>query len=241
MDEIYRVLLVEDDERLASLIQEYLKQHNFEVAVEHRGDQAVERILAEKPDLVILDLMLPGLDGLDVCKAVRPDYTSPILMLTARDEDTDQVVGLEIGADDYVTKPVQPRVLLARVRALLRRSRNEPNSHKPPKQPGNPEELIFGRLHINRASRGVWLDRQEIELTTNDFELLWLLAEQAGKILDRDEILTRLRGIGYDGMDRSVDMRISRLRKKLGDDSAKPCRIKTVWAQGYLFVKDTWS
>ena len=228
-----RILLVEDDARLSALIQEYLQQQGLLVSIEHRGDLACQRIISECPDLVVLDLMLPGLDGLEVCKAVRPQYDGPILMLTARDEDIDQVVGLEIGADDYVTKPVQPRVLLARIRSLLRRSpRNSSGVNK--------NDVCYGRFRISVTAREAWLEERVLELTTNEFDLLWLLASHAGEVLTRDTILDQLRGIGYDGLDRSVDIRISRLRKKLADDTRRPFRIKTIRGKGYLFVKDAW-
>jgi len=238
-----RILLVEDDARLSALIQEYLQQHAIRVSIEHRGDLACKRIVTEPPDLVVLDLMLPGLDGLEVCRTVRPAYSGPILMLTARDEDIDQVVGLEIGADDYVTKPVQPRVLLARIRALLRRfsqQRHNNTAQGDTRSDSNKQDLTFGRFRISTTAREAWLDNTTLELTTNEFELLWLLAIHAGEILTRDMILDRLRGIGYDGQDRSVDIRISRLRKKLGDDTHRPFRIKTIRGQGYLFVREAW-
>jgi len=233
-----RILLVEDDVRLAALIQEYLQQQAMDVSIEYRGDLACQRITTECPDLVVLDLMLPGLDGLEVCKAVRPQYGGPILMLTARDEDVDQVVGLEIGADDYVTKPVQPRVLLARIRALLRRfsQGNQGTTDERIER----SELCFGRFRISAAARDAWLNDELLELTTNEFELLWLFATHVGEVLTRDTILDQLRGIGYDGLDRSVDIRVSRLRKKLGDNTNRPFRIKTIRGKGYLFVKEAW-
>jgi DNA-binding response OmpR family regulator len=184
--------------------------------------------------------MLPGKDGLSVCMAVRSGYDGPILILTAREEDMDQVAGLEMGADDYVKKPVEPRVLLARIRALLRRYQNTLENDRVGVDPAKRQEQIFGALTIDRSSRSVSLDGEPVELTTNEFDLLWLLASQEGTVLNRDTILSELRGIGYDGIDRSVDVNISRLRKKLGDDSAKPHKIKTVWGAGYLFVKDAW-
>jgi len=236
--EVLNILLVEDDTRLSALIQEYLQKQAMVVSIEHRGDLACERILSESPDLVILDLMLPGMDGLEVCKVVRPQFTGPILMLTARDEDIDQVVGLEIGADDYVTKPVQPRVLLARIRALLRRvPQNDPLLEVPALEKS---ECRYGCFKISTAAREAWLYDEVLELTTNEFDLLWLLASNPGEIFTRDAILDSLRGIDYDGMDRSVDIRISRLRKKLGDDTQRPFRIKTIRGKGYLFVKDAW-
>ena len=233
------ILLVEDDQRLGKLIGSYLTQQGFEIAVERRGDTAPARILREKPDLVILDLLLPGLDGLTVCQRVRSDYPGPILMLTALEDDMDQVAGLEMGADDYVKKPVEPRVLLARIRALLRRF----ESHYLPAEGSvtkKTHELVFGGLTINHASQSVALDGTPVVLTTNEFNLLWLLAENAGRIMDRSSIYLELRGVDYDGLDRSVDLTISHLRKKLEDDADRPKRIKTVWGKGYLFVADAW-
>lgn len=235
MKDLYRILLVEDDARLAALIRDYLSQHDMHVAVEHRGDRAAARILSEQPDLVILDLMLPGLNGFDVCRRIRPAYRGPVLMLTASDEDADHVTGLEIGADDYVVKPAAPRVLLARARSLLRRTHDVGAA---PTQGVN--TLSFGRLHIQYDTRGVRLRDQAIGLTTSEFDLLWQLARHAGSVLTRDEILASSRGIAYDGLDRSVDARISRLRRKLGDDPERPTRIKTVWRRGYLFSPDGW-
>jgi DNA-binding response OmpR family regulator len=237
-DDALKILLVEDDTRLSALIQEYLQKQAMLVSIEYRGDLACERIITETPDLVILDLMLPGMDGLEICRTVRPRYAGPIMMLTARDEDIDQVVGLEIGADDYVTKPVQPRVLLARIRALMRRF----SSGGLIQQGGQAEksEYSYGRFKISANAREAWLHDEALDLTTNDFDLLWLLASNAGEIFTRDAILESLRGIDYDGVDRSVDIRISRLRKKLGDDTSHPLRIKTIRGKGYLFVKEAW-
>jgi len=230
------ILLVEDDERLAELTAEYLRKNGFAVAIEGHGDRAGPRILGEKPDLVILDVMLPGRDGFDICRAVRNDYTGVILMLTARDEDLDQILGLELGADDYISKPVQPRVLLARIKALLRRL---PASSEQQQRDG--DQLVFGQFHISQTTRTAGLGDQPIELTTAEFDLLWLLAQHAGAVLSRDDLLQELRGIGFDGLDRSIDARISRLRKKLGDDPENPTRIKTVRGKGYLFSKHDWN
>ena len=216
---------------MSALIAEYLQQFGFAVTIEPRGDTAVARILNDQPDLVVLDLMLPGLDGMDVCREVRMRYTRPILMLTARDEDIDQVVGLELGADDYVTKPVKPRVLLARIRTLLRRqpaSLSDQVSEK---------TIVIGAFSICQMTREATLDTQPLKLTTQEFDLLWLLADNAGNVLSRDDILAALSGAEYDGLDRSVDIRIARLRKLLGDPPAAPRYIKTVRGRGYLFVK----
>ncbi len=236
-----RILLVEDDERLANLTAEYLRKNDFEVLIEARGNTAQTRILDERPDLVILDVMLPGKDGFEVCRAVRPYYGGVILMLTARDEDFDQILGLELGADDYIAKPVQPRLLLARIKALLRRSPVHPGSAGgDTAEPSEPSELAFGRFRISQATRSTHLDNDTIDLTTAEFDLLWLLARHAGNILSRDDLLQELRGIGFDGLDRSIDARISRLRRKLGDDPENPTRIKTVRGKGYLFSKHDW-
>lgn len=230
-----RVLIVEDDDRLASLTQEYLSANGLAVSIVGDGITAIQRIRDENPDLVVLDLMLPGADGLAVCREVRAAYRNPILMLTARTDDMDQVLGLELGADDYVAKPVKPRVLLARIRALLRRADGEAETAA---NSGDQRRLEFGDLVIDDASRAVLLSAQPVELTSAEYDLLWLLASNAGKILSREEIFERLRGIPYDGQDRSIDVRISRIRPKIGDDPDNPRRIKTVRSKGYLFVRD---
>ncbi len=229
-----RVLIVEDDERLATLTQEYLSANGLAVSVVNDGLAAIQRIRDEIPDLVVLDLMLPGADGLAVCREVRSTFRNPILMLTARTDDMDQVLGLEMGADDYVAKPVKPRVLLARVRALLRRADGEAEAVQATLQ----RRLEFGDLVIDDAARAVLLDGAPVDLTSAEYDLLWLLASNAGKILSREEIFERLRGIPYDGQDRSIDVRISRIRPKVGDDPENPRRIKTVRSKGYLFVRD---
>ena len=231
-----RILLIEDDQRLANLTAEYLRKNDFEVGIEERGDTAESRILNENPDLVILDIMLPGKDGFEVCRSVRSRYKGVILMLTARDEDLDQILGLELGADDYIAKPVQPRLLLARIKALLRRAPTTQDNDSE-----NPDgELSFGSFRISQATRSTHLGGESIELTTAEFDLLWLLASHAGSVLSRDDLLQQLRGIGFDGLDRSIDARISRLRRKLGDDPENPTRIKTVRGKGYLFSKHDW-
>jgi DNA-binding response OmpR family regulator len=240
MHERLHILVVEDDRRLAGLIRDYLEQQGYQTAVERRGDRAAQRILHERPDLVVLDLMLPGKDGLTVLQQVRADFGGAVLILTAREDDMDQVAGLEMGADDYVKKPVEPRVLLARIRALLRRFARDPNSAAQESHADPCQEIVCGELLISLAARRVTLAGRSVALTTGEFELLWLLASNAGAVLDRDTIFKVLRGFDYDGSDRSVDVSVSRLRKKLGDDPECPKRIKTVWSKGYLFVKDAW-
>jgi|TARA_R110000796_G_scaffold46008_5_gene111378 two-component system, OmpR family, response regulator RstA len=227
-----RILIVEDDLKLAALIEAFLVSQGLEVELLTDGGGAVERILASHPDLVVLDLMLPGEDGLSICKRLRATgYARPILMLTARSEDEDHIQGLELGADDYVNKPVRPQVLLARIRALLRRSVDSESTAE-----REVTRLTFGPLVVDQARREAWLQNELIDLTGAEFDLLWLLASNAGRVLSREEIFNSLRGIEYDGQDRSIDVRISRIRPKIGDDPELPRIIKTVRSKGYLFV-----
>lgn len=231
VDKPPHIMIVEDDQRLAELTSEYLRGNGMDVSVVEDGDQAIRRIPAEQPDLVVLDVMLPGADGLTVCRQVRSSYRNPILMLTARTDDMDQVLGLEMGADDYVPKPVKPRVLLARIRALLRRVESD--------QETTSSRLEFGDLVIDNAAREVTLNGKSVDLTSAEYDLLWLLASNAGTVLSRETIFEKLRGIQYDGQDRSIDVRVSRIRPKVGDDPDNPRRIKTVRSKGYLFVRET--
>ena len=224
------VVLVEDDLRLADVVRSYLQANGFSVSVENRGDRVFERVRDEMPDVVVLDLGLPGKDGLTVCREIRATHNVPILILTARDNDIDHVVGLELGADDYVIKPVEPRVLVARIQALLRRSRPTPTEHK---------ALRFGGLAINVAARSVTLNDKPISLSSNEFELLLYLASRAGETLSRETLYQQLHTREYNGLDRALDVRISHLRRKLGD-SGVPEKIKTVWGHGYLFVPEAW-
>lgn len=227
-----RIVIVEDDVKLAGLIEAFLVSQGLEVELLTDGGGAVERILLSNPDLVVLDLMLPGEDGLSICKRLRVSgYARPILMLTARSEDEDQIQALDLGADDYVNKPVRPQVLLARIRALLRRSVDSDQAAE-----REATRLTFGALVIDQARREAWLHNQLIDLTGAEFDLLWLLASHAGRVLSREEIFNSLRGIEYDGQDRSIDVRISRIRPKIGDDPDLPRIIKTVRSKGYLFV-----
>ena len=232
-DSVKKILLVEDDRQLSDLVTDFLTSEGYHVKQEFRGDTVTKRVDLFAPDLIILDIMLPGKDGFAVCRDLRPSFTGPILMLTAKGTDFDQVLGLEIGADDYVIKPVEPRVLLARVTALLRRGAL-------PNQSQEVGEVSHGDLHINRASRKVTLKNDNVDLTSQEFDLLWLLASKAGEVQNRDYIYKAVVGREYDGLDRSVDVRVSRLRKKLFDDTETPFRIKTIWGQGYLFVPDAW-
>ncbi len=227
-----KILLIEDDLKLATLTSNYLRESGFEVQTESNGNAAMDRFNLFSPDLIILDIMLPGKDGLTICKEVRPKFNGPILMLTARNEDFDQVLGLEFGADDYVIKPVEPRVLLARINALLRRSYQSADQKK--------EKLTFGSLTVDTLSRQVKFEEQIATISSHEFELLALLAQNAGTILSRDHLFKTLYNRPYDGIDRSIDVRVSQLRKKFGDNPEEPFRIKTIWGKGYLFVPDAW-
>jgi DNA-binding response OmpR family regulator len=240
-DALPHILLVEDDIPLAEWVTDYLIARDFRVTSTGRGDEAVELIKQLNPDLVILDGMLPGMDGLDVCKNVRPNFENPIIMLTARDEEIDEVLGLEMGADDYITKPVRARALLARIRVLLRRNEKMNKIQNTARQTADPSaRLQFNGLTINHQARSVSLDGETINLSSNEFDVLWLLAKKSGELVTREALVSDLRGFDYDGFDRSIDLRISRLRKKLKDNPSEPYRIKTIWGKGYLFAKDVW-
>jgi DNA-binding response OmpR family regulator len=228
------ILLVEDDASLAEWIQQYLQGHEYQLRHLARGDLVVAEVQQQKPDLIILDVMLPGKNGFDICRELRTFFNGPILMLTALNEETDEVLGLELGANDYLNKPIRPRVLLARIKALLRREPLEQTHELPDGQ------LQFGQLKILRDAKAVFYREQSIPLTANEFDVLWLLANQAGQVISRDQLVSQLRGFEYDGFDRSIDIRISRLRKKLLDNTEQPYRIKTVWARGYLFSPEAW-
>ena len=226
-----KVILVEDDVELASLVQEFLGKNGYLVEVVTNGIDATQQIIEQQPDLVILDIMLPGQSGMDVCRVVRRDYTGLILMLTSLDEDMDQMLGLELGADDYVIKPVKPRLLLSRIKALLRRAETSQ-----PLCPSATSQIksTLRALSVDVQKRSISVDNQNIQLTTAEYDLLNLLIHHAGKIVTRELILQRLRGFEYDGLDRSIDRRISRLRKKLNDDPVDPQIIKTIRSKGYL-------
>ncbi len=225
------ILVVEDDASLAAWICDYLSQHNYKVTLATTGTVAVELIAADRPDLVVLDLMLPEKNGFEVCREVRQFFAKPILMMTASGDEVDEVLGLEMGADDYITKPVKPRVLLARIKALLRRD---------PAVAQVATSRTFGRLVLDGNSKSVTLAGQSIDISVHEFDVLWLLASRAGEVVSRTELVSQLRGIDYDGFDRSIDIRISRLRKKLNDSGESPVKIKTVWGRGYLFAPDAW-
>lgn len=235
------ILIVEDDVSLADWIKEYLELKHYQVKVLDRGDLAVQYIKEHNPDLVILDGMLPGLDGLDVLKAVRPDYSNTIIMMTARDEEIDEVLGLEMGADDYLTKPIRANVLSTKIRKyLIRQQTTRYVSNNEAVIESNPEKIQYGTYKIDKQARSVELNSDLVDISSNEFDLLWLLSERAGNTVTRDELTQSLRGFDYDGFDRTVDLIVSKLRKKLHDNPSQPYRIKTVWGKGYLLVKSAW-
>ena len=227
------ILLVEDDASLAEWIQRYLETQGFRVSHCARGDTALDALKQLQPHLVILDVLLPYKNGFEICRAAREFYRQPILMLTACSEELDEINGLEQGANDYLAKPVRPRVLLARINALLRHELAETRAQV--------KTLEFGLLQLSLVAQSAVLAGEPVALTSNEFDVLWLLASRAGEVLSREYLVKQLRGIEYDGLDRSIDIRISRLRKKLQDNTGNPFRIKSIRAQGYLFVADAWS
>jgi len=221
-------MLVEDDEQLASLLVEYLSNHAMEVRHFLRGSEALRSIRSLAPDLVVLDLMLPDMDGLDVCRRLREDWDGQILMLTAMKDDADVVAGLETGADDYVGKPVSPRVLLARIRALLRRSGSS----------AGPSAIRVGDLEVRPESRRASFRGTDLDLTTTEFDLLEILADRAGRVQERALLVRELRGIDFTSIDRSVDVIISRLRRKLEAVGATREMIRTVRGIGYMMARE---
>ena len=230
---VERILLVEDDARLAEMLSEYLDQAGYGVTIAALGATALGSLSRERFDAVVLDLMLPDMDGLEVCRRLRARDDTPVLMLTARGDAIDRIVGLEIGADDYLPKPFEPRELLARLRAILRRGvRDRGTSADQAARP-----LIFGRLEIDTAARAVRLDGAPCELTGHQFDLLAVFARHAGRVLSREFLMDRAKGAELESFDRSIDVHVSRIRAAIEDDPKKPRRLLTVRAAGYVFAK----
>jgi DNA-binding response OmpR family regulator len=220
------LLIIDDDEKLCRLLTTYLSEFGFSVLTALHPEKGLDLIKRKTPDLVILDVMLPGTNGFDVCKQIRQFSALPVIMLTARGDLMDKVVGLELGADDYLPKPFEPRELAARIQSVLRRSQKHIDSRV----------IDAGGLIIDLGRRQASINGQEIGLTTNEFTVLALLVRRAGNVLDRDELLQELRGMDSEAFNRTVDITISRLRQKLNDDPKHPRFIKTVWGTGYIFV-----
>jgi DNA-binding response OmpR family regulator len=223
-----RILLIEDDPRLAEMVKNYLGGAGFDIAIAPKGATGIAMEAREAFDAVILDLMLPDMDGLEICRRIRARAPTPILMLTARGEPMDRVVGLEMGADDYLAKPFEPRELLARLKAILRRTRGEQTA----------DLLRFGRLEIDVGARHVRLDGKEASLTGHQFALLLALARQPGRVMSRDTLMDQVKHEPLEAFDRSIDVHISRIRAAIEDDPGKPQRVITVRGAGYVFAKN---
>jgi DNA-binding response OmpR family regulator len=222
-----RILLIEDDARLAEMVSEYLGESGFRVSVAAGGRAGLERAAREPFDALVLDLMLPDMDGLEVCRELRAKSDTPVLMLTARGDAADRIVGLELGADDYLPKPFQPRELLARLRAILRRGRSK----------GRRQQLRFGSLEIDLEARAVLVHGEERPVTPYQFALLVALAENAGRVLSRETLMDLVKGEPLEAFDRSIDVHVSRIRAAIENDPKKPRRIVTVRGAGYVFAK----
>ena len=216
------ILVVEDESSIASFVALYLKNAGYTVRTASTGNEALTLAASEQPALIVLDLMLPDLDGIEVCKRIRQDSDVPILMLTARDEDVDKIIGLEVGADDYLTKPFNPRELVARVKSILRRS-------TPAREARESAQIRHGDLHVDAGRREVRVGEDEIQLAPKEFDLLWELLDHRGLVLTRDQLLERVWGYTFAGDTRTVDVHVRQLRRKLGDASP----IVTVWGVGY--------
>ncbi len=231
------LLIVEDDDELAELLLAYLGQHGFRLSRAANGTDGVAQIQAKKPDLVILDLMLPGASGLDVCRQVRGSYRGSIVMLTASQSDADHVAGLELGADDFVTKPIEPRVLLARVRTQLRRKQGPALIDKRDERDERDESVLeVGPIRIDAATRDVTVQGDAVALTTMEFDVLLMLARHAGSVVERDDLYTKVLGVQYDGIDRGMDVHVSRIRRKLQRSGFDATRLKAVRGVGYLLA-----
>jgi len=224
------LLMVEDDVRLAALTSEYLEKHGVIVSMVHDGAEGLKEALNVRFDVILLDIMLPGMDGTEVCQAIRRQSDVPIIMITARGEEADRVMGLETGADDYVAKPFSPRELLARIRAVVRRARGLSG----PKT----ETVQAGDLSLDPGARTAILGGRPLDLTSYEFSILYALAERAGGGLSSEQLMKLAKGSADESFDRSVDVHISRLRTKLGDDPKSPARIKTIRGVGYQYIKE---
>lgn len=223
-----QVLIVDDDTRLSAMLADYLSGNGYTVRTAATATAGLNAIERDRPDAVILDVMLPDLDGFETCRRIRTSSSVPVLMLTAKGEETDRIVGLEIGADDYLPKPFNPRELLARLRAILRRSRNGQDA---------PRVMRFGTLEIDAGSRSVRVDGRDCIMTSYQFDLLVALAENAGRILSRDQLMDLLKGGELEAFDRSIDVHISRIRAAIEPDPKHPRRIITVRGAGYVFAR----
>jgi two-component system phosphate regulon response regulator OmpR len=228
-----KVLIIDDDERLCKLLREYLEGNGFQVFTLVDGSEALKIIKRESPEIVVLDIMLPEKDGLEVLKEINREYSIPVIMLTARGEDTDRIIGLELGADDYIAKPFNPRELLARMRAVMRRVTPE-LSEVPEKV--NYHNIVAGGIILNGSRHTVTVNNEEMELSLTEYKILEALMKKPNVVLSRDEIMNSARGKDLMAFDRSIDVHVSKLRAKLEKDPRYPRKIKTIWGSGYMFV-----
>ena len=224
---MHQILQIEDDTKLSELLESYLLRYDIELTSSATPNEGLKLFRSRKFDLVILDIMLPEIDGLELCKIIRKESDTPIIMLTARGDVMDRIVGLELGADDYLPKPFEPRELVARIQNILKRSTQVSSKNA---------SISYGDLSINTNKRCAELNKQVLDLTTLEYQLLLMFAENPGRTLNRDEILNQLKGIDADIFSRAIDILVSRLRNKLNDNSKAPKYIKTVWGTGYTFV-----
>ncbi len=228
-----KVLMIDDDEKLCKLLKEYLGENGFKVIALADGSDVKKTLQKESPKMVILDIMLPGKDGLEVLKEIRMDHSIPVIMLTAKGDDTDRIVGLELGADDYLPKPFNPRELLARMRAVLRRAVPEERDQARKKED---TVLKVGGVTLNKAKQTVLIKDKEWELSSTEYKILEVLMRHPNVVFSRDQLLDLARGRDFMAFDRSIDVHISKLRAKLEPDPRSPIRIKTVWGAGYMFI-----
>ena len=228
-----RILVVDDDEKIRTLLTKYLENENLAVSAVEDGKSMDEKLDEETFDLVVLDLMLPGEDGLSIARRLKANSPIPIIMLSARGEETDRIIGLEVGADDYLPKPFNPRELLARIRAVLRRQDSQAS---PPDSPEAPEVHRFGDYTLDSAAQRLLRNDREVELTSGEFTLLEILVRHPNRVLSRDQLVDLIKGYDRSPFDRSIDVRVTRLRRKVEDDPSHPVYIRTVWGKGYLFT-----
>ena len=224
---MHRILVVDDEPRITRLVSDYLERAGFAVTVARDGSEAIRRARTEAPDLIVLDLGLPGIDGLDVTRSLRHDTAIPIIMLTARDDEADRIVGLELGADDYVTKPFSPRELVARVRAVLRR-----------REPRDAEILRAGGIEIDVPRMRVTADGRAVELTATEFALLAAMVREPGRVFTRGQLLDAIHGVAFESYERAIDAHVKNVRRKIGDDPRSPRHLLTVYGVGYRVAED---
>lgn len=221
-----KILVVDDDDKLRGLLSEYLSKYEYDVSTLPDGEHLIKTIRKEIPELIVLDIMMPGKNGLELCRDVRQEFTVPIIMLTARGDVNDRIVGLEIGADDYLPKPFEPRELVARIETILRRG----------KQDYQKDIIRVGALEVEPRAQIAKMNNVSLNLTTKEFEILLLLLKNPNRVFSRDDLMEAIRGLDWDAFNRSIDVLVSRLRQKLGDDPKRPNYIRTVWGSGYKFI-----